>query len=65
MVGRKPYGFYDGEESILARAIALRADGMAYDKIAAALNTEGLAPRSGKLWHAGVVHRLLLRSATS
>jgi len=57
--GRKPFGFYDGEQSILERAKALRADGMAYAKIAATLNTEGLAPRSGKQWHAGVIHRIL------
>jgi DNA invertase Pin-like site-specific DNA recombinase len=57
--GRKPYGFYEGEEAVLSRAKALRAGGMAYDKIAAALNAKGLAPRSGKHWYAGVVHRLL------
>jgi len=57
--GRKPFGYYDGEQAILERMVGLRASGMAYDKIAAALNTEGLKPRSGAKWHPGVVHRIL------
>lgn len=62
--GRKPYGFYEGEEAALGRAKALRAAGMAYEQIAAALNNEGLASRSGKHWYAGVVHRLLTSAAS-
>jgi DNA invertase Pin-like site-specific DNA recombinase len=57
--GRKPYGFYDGEEAVLKRLRSLRKGGVSYDQIAATLNAEDVAPRSGKQWHAGVIHRLL------
>jgi DNA invertase Pin-like site-specific DNA recombinase len=57
--GRKPYGYYEGEQVVLDRMKALRTSGMAYDKIAEALNSEGICPRSGEKWYAGVVHRIL------
>ncbi len=57
--GRKPYGYRDGENVVLERLKHLRMEGVAYDHIAATLNAEGFAPRSGKQWHAGVVHRIL------
>lgn len=57
--GRKPYGHRDGENVVLERLRHLRTQGVAYDRIAATLNVEGVAPRSGKRWHAGVVHRIL------
>lgn len=41
----------------------LRAQKMAYDKIADALNTEGLKPRQGERWYAGVVQRILKAQA--
>jgi hypothetical protein len=41
----------------------LRSQGMAYDKLAATLNAEGLKPRQGERWHAGVVQRILKAQA--
>jgi DNA invertase Pin-like site-specific DNA recombinase len=57
--GRKPYGFYDGEEAVLARLKALRATGTGFDHIAAKLNEEGVPTRTGKRWHGVVVNRIL------
>ena len=41
--GRKPYGFYEGEDKVIERMKALRADGLGYDRIAAQMNAEGIA----------------------
>jgi DNA invertase Pin-like site-specific DNA recombinase len=57
--GRKPYGFYDGEEAVIERMKALRATGLGFDRIAAQLNTEGLKTRTGARWHGLVVNRIL------
>jgi hypothetical protein len=57
--GRKPFGYYQGEQSTLERMKTLRAAGMAYDKIAGELNAEELKPRAGEKWHAGVIHRII------
>jgi DNA invertase Pin-like site-specific DNA recombinase len=57
--GRKPYGFYDGEEAAIERMRALRATGLGFDRIAAQLNTEGLTTRTGAPWHGLVVNRIL------
>lgn len=51
----------------------LRAEGLAYDKVAEAMNAEGLKPRTAKRngseckWHAGVVycHLSSLRGLTA
>ncbi len=61
--GRKPYGYYEGEKSVIERMRTLRADGMGYDKVAAALNTEGLEPRMGGCWFAASVRRILLNDS--
>lgn len=58
--GRKPYGYREGEKVVLDRLKHLRLAGLAYDRIATQLNTEGLPPRSGKRWYPGVVRRVLL-----
>ena len=61
--GRKPYGFYDGESEVLKRMAALRAAGLGYDRIAAALNAEGLKPRcDGARWHGLTVNKILERA---
>jgi DNA invertase Pin-like site-specific DNA recombinase len=60
--GRKPFGYYDGESAALDRMKALRADGMGFDRIAAQLNAEGVATRTGKPWHGVVVNRILTGS---
>ena len=57
--GRKPYGFYEGEQATIERIKDLRAEGMGFDRIAARLNEEGLKPRTGKRWHGLVVNRIL------
>jgi DNA invertase Pin-like site-specific DNA recombinase len=57
--GRKPFGYYDGEDIVFERLKALRASGMGFDRIAAKLNEEGLPTRTGKPWHGVVVNRIL------
>ncbi len=57
--GRKPFGYYDGEQATIERMRELRATGMGFDRIAARLNDEGLKPRSGARWHGLVVNRIL------
>jgi len=57
--GRKPYGFYDGESGPIERMKDLRNTGMAFDRIAARLNAEGIKPRAGERWHGLVVNRIL------
>jgi site-specific DNA recombinase len=56
--GRKPYGARPGEQEIIERIKAFRQSGIAVDKIASLLNSEGLTPRSGK-WHPTSVYRVL------
>lgn len=59
--GAKPYGHYDGEQAILDRIQTLRAGGLGFDRIAAALNAEGLQPRRGAKWHGWAVNKILSR----
>jgi DNA invertase Pin-like site-specific DNA recombinase len=58
--GRKPYGTRPGEAVVIERIKELRLTGMAVDKIARQLNTEGVKPRAGVRWHATSVRRVLL-----
>ena len=57
--GRKPYGFYEGEAAAIDRMKALRSEGLGFDRIAARMNAEGIATRTGKPWHGVVVNRIL------
>jgi len=57
--GRKPFGYYEGEDAILARLKALRAEGLGFDRIAARMNAESLPTRTGKPWHGVVINRIL------
>ena len=57
--GRKPFGFAAGEQIAIERMKQLRADGLAFDKIAAQLNAEGVPTRTGQPWHGVVVNRIL------
>ncbi len=57
--GRKPYGFYAGEQAAIDRMRALRDSGMGFDRIASALNAESIKPRTGERWHGLVVNRIL------
>jgi DNA invertase Pin-like site-specific DNA recombinase len=56
--GRKPFGYYEGERAAIERMKALKASGMGFDRIAAALNEEGIQTRTGTRWHGLVVNRL-------
>ena len=56
--GRKPYGFKDGEREILDRILGM-AGTMTQTEIAAALNAQGIKPRSGGKWWPRVVGRIL------
>ena len=62
--GRKPYGTREGEQSVIARMRELRKTGLGFDRIAAALNSEGLKPRAGERWHGVVVNRILANVAS-
>ena len=57
--GKKSYGFYPGEQATLTRMQELRAGGMAFDRIAAQLNAEGLPNRAGGQWFGGICNRIL------
>ncbi len=57
--GRKPYGIRPGESSVIDRMKELRADGLAVDKIATALNAEGIRSRTGGIWHPTSAYRVL------
>jgi DNA invertase Pin-like site-specific DNA recombinase len=57
--GRKPFGFYEGENALIGRMKALRAEGMGFDRIAAQMNAEGLETRTRGRWHGVMVNRIL------
>ena len=63
--GRKPYGYSKDldeamrERAVLARMLKLRNQGMSDNKIAMALNTEGLRPRKGQRWWGKTVSLIL------
>jgi DNA invertase Pin-like site-specific DNA recombinase len=57
--GAKPYGELPGEVEVIERMKALRATGMGFDRIAAALNAEGIRPRRGARWHGLTVNKIL------
>jgi len=57
--GRKPFGFYPGEQQVIDRMRQLRGDGLGFDRIASKLNEEDFKPRSGGRWHGVVVNRIL------
>jgi DNA invertase Pin-like site-specific DNA recombinase len=57
--GAKPYGSFDGERAVIERMNALRASGMGFDRIAAALNVEGIKPRRGEKWWGLTVNKIL------
>lgn len=65
--GVKPFGTLPGEDEAVARMKALRrkpigkAKRMSYAKIAAAMQAEGLATRSGGPWRASTVQDILKR----
>lgn len=61
--GRKAFGRDEAERAALQRMKALRADGLAYERIAERLNAEGVPTRTGKRWHGVVINRILASSS--
>jgi DNA invertase Pin-like site-specific DNA recombinase len=59
--GAKPYGDVPGEMQVIERMKELRATGLGFDRIAEALNAEGIAPRRGKKWWGLSVNKVLSR----
>ena len=57
--GRKPYGFYEGETSVIDRMKKLRGEGKGFDRIAAQMNAEGIETRTRGRWHGVMVNRIL------
>jgi DNA invertase Pin-like site-specific DNA recombinase len=60
--GRKPYGHFEGEGSVIDRMKALRAEGIGFDRIAARMNAEGIETRTRGRWHGVMVNRILKAS---
>ena len=58
--GRMPYGFREGEQAIIDRIKADRAQGKNYEQIARELNSEGVKPRTGK-WYPANVRKIVLK----
>lgn len=70
--GHVPYGWEvingklkgnAAEQEILYRMRTMQRDGMSYQKIADALNSQGLPSKTGKLWNSGTVYRILQNAA--
>jgi DNA invertase Pin-like site-specific DNA recombinase len=57
--GAKRYGELPGEAEIVERMKAMKASGMGFDRIAAALNAEGVKPRRGVRWYGSAVNGIL------
>jgi DNA invertase Pin-like site-specific DNA recombinase len=62
--GRKPFGYYEGEEAALERMKVLRETGVGFDRIADILNAEGLKPRTGARWWGKTVNNILSAQAS-
>jgi DNA invertase Pin-like site-specific DNA recombinase len=60
--GAKPYGTLPGEAAVVERMKELRATGIGFDRIATALNVEGIKPRRGKQWWGLAVNKVLSRT---
>jgi site-specific DNA recombinase len=57
--GRMPYGFREGEQAIINRIKAERAQGRNYEQISRDLNSEGVKPRTGK-WYPANVRKIVI-----
>ena len=57
--GAKPYGELPGEAAVIDRMKVLRAEGLGFDRVAAALNVEAIKPRRGARWHGLTVNKIL------
>jgi DNA invertase Pin-like site-specific DNA recombinase len=61
--GVKPYGDKEGEAEALHAMRSLRAAGQSCDRIAEALNTNGVPARRGGSWSGATVNKILKREA--
>lgn len=57
--GRKPFGYYEGEQAAIERMRALAGTGISVRSITARLNAESVPTRTGKPWRDPVVGRIL------
>ena len=57
--GAKPYGEFPGEAQLLERMKAMHEAGVGFDRIAHALNAEGIRPRRGARWWGRTVNNIL------
>jgi DNA invertase Pin-like site-specific DNA recombinase len=55
----------DSEQRIVARIVALRAEGLSYRRVIAVLEAEGCAPRTAERWSPSTVRTIALRAAAS
>jgi DNA invertase Pin-like site-specific DNA recombinase len=60
--GAKAYGSLPGEAQVIERMKELRTAGMGFDRIAAALNADGIKPRRGTKWWGLSVNNVLSRA---
>jgi DNA invertase Pin-like site-specific DNA recombinase len=60
--GRKAYGYRAGEQAVIVRIKALRAEGLPLQVIADTLNRECTMTRTGARWSAVQVNRILARN---
>jgi site-specific DNA recombinase len=61
--GRKPFGFRDGEQEIIARMRSLKDEGNNWERISSTLNAEGFKTRSGGQWFPATVRRIVLQQS--
>lgn len=59
--GRKPYGYYQSEEAMLASMREYHNNGVPAKMIAGHLNSKGAKPRYGEQWSERMVKRILSR----
>ena len=57
--GRKPFGRDETERAAVERMKALRAEGLAFDRIAERLSSDGVPTRTGRRWYGVVISRIL------
>jgi DNA invertase Pin-like site-specific DNA recombinase len=62
--GAKPYGSFAGEQVVMERITALRAEGESFDAIASILDREGHRPRRGARWYGSAVNKTCSRQAS-
>ena len=60
--GAKPYGTMPGEAETVTRMKTMHAAGIGFDRIAVALNDDGIKPRRGARWWGRTVNNILSAS---